>query len=436
MAGDRLTDWISIGVLAGSVPRDAVDEAITVCGRQALRSDGKLPPHVMVYFAMALALFAEDDYEGVLARLAEPLARWGCWDHRWSMPGSGGITEARRRLGPDVLREVFGRVALPVCDLLTRGAWLLGRRLVSIDGCEFDVPDTPANADAFGYASGGAAGTGGAPGAGLGAGRSAFPKVRLVNLVESGSHAPIAAALGPIVGKGQGEVSLARRLFEGLEPGMLLLADRNFYGWPGWCAAADTGADLLWRLSTGGRCDITAPVVETLPDGSYLTVLYASRMRQPERDRILAAARAGAALDPARARIARVIDYQITNHPAETGDTSADTSAETIRLVTTLLDPHEAPAGLLAEAYHQRWEHETGNNQLKTHLRGPGRVLRSKSPDMIRQEIYGYLLTHYALAALISRAATEADIDPDRIKFRRTVRILRRRITDPAAFPP
>lgn len=95
-----------------------------------------------------------------------------------------------------------------------------------------------------------------------------------------------------------------------------------------------------------------------------------------------------------------------------------------------------AAAPLLAEAYHQRWEHETGNAQLKTSLRGPGKVLPSKSPDMVRQEVYGYLLTHYALSGLICRAATEAGIDPDRIKFKRTVRIVRRRAADPAAFPP
>jgi hypothetical protein len=105
-------------------------------------------------------------------------------------------------------------------------------------------------------------------------------------------------------------------------------------------------------------------------------------------------------------------------------------------LITTITDPTQAPAAQLAAAYHQRWEHETGNDQLKTHLRGPGQVLRSRKPDTVRQEIYGYLLTHYALSALICRAATEAGVDPDRVKFLRTVRIVRRRVTDPAAFPP
>ncbi|WP_173042491.1 transposase [Phytohabitans flavus] len=166
-----------------------------------------------------------------------------------------------------------------------------------------------------------------------------------------------------------------------------------------------------------------------LADGSYLTVLYASRTRQPERDRILAAARAGHDFDQQRARIARVVEYEVTNRgePDQT---------EPIRLLSTILDPVQAPAHTLAAAYHERWEHETGNGQLKTHLRGPGRILRSRSPDMVIQEIYGYLLTHHAISALICRAATEADIDPDQVKFLRTVRIVRRRITDPAAFSP
>jgi hypothetical protein len=117
-------------------------------------------------------------------------------------------------------------------------------------------------------------------------------------------------------------------------------------------------------------------------------------------------------------------------------DRIGDGSTDPIVLITTITDPTQAPAAQLAAAYHQRWEHETGNDQLKTHLRGPGKVLRSRKPDTVRQEIYGYLLTHYALSALICRAATEAGVDPDRVKFLRTVRIVRRRVTDPAAFPP
>lgn len=407
-----MTDWISIGVLASSVPRDAVDEAIAACGKQAKRSDGKLPPHVMVYFAMAMALFADDDYEEVLARLSETLAGWGCWDTGWQMPGSGGITQARQRLGPQPLEQLFGEVAQPVCESLTRGAWLAGRRLVSIDGFEWDVPDSEANAAYFGYAGGTA-------------NPSAFPKVRVLTLVESGSHAAFGARIGPTSGKSSGEQSLARELYPLLEPDMLLLADRNFYSFTDWCAATEGGADLLWRLAEG----VTLPLVVMLDDGSYTSVVFAAHVRRPERDRILADVRAGRPIDQRKARLVRVIEYQIP-------DRGQDTDRELICLLTTILDPKDAPAQVLAQGYHDRWEHETGNDQIKTHLRGPGRVLRSHSPDMVRQEIYGYLLTHYAISALITRAATEADIDPDRVRFLRTVRIVRRRIDDPAAFSP
>ncbi len=410
-AGGRPTDLISLGVLASSVPRDAVDEAIAVTGKQARRSDGKLPPHVMVYFVMALALFADEDYEEVATLLTEALESWGCWDSGWQVPTSGGITQARKRLGSAPLRELFAQVAVPVAEELTRGAFLAGWRLMAIDGFEWDAPDTEGNAAAFGY-------SGSRPA------RSAFPKVRVVTLSECASHAVVDAEMGGIAGKGSGEQALARRLYRRLEQDWLLIADRNFHNWADWCAAADSGAQLLWRV----KADLRLPVLQILPDGSYRSVLINPKIRDKGRARLIEAARAGPDLDPAQARHVGVVEYQVP-------DRDGDGKGELIALITTITDPAAAPAAALAEAYHQRWEHETGNNQLKTYLRGPGRVLRSKSPDMVRQEIYGYLLTHHAISALVCRAATEADIDPDRVKFKRTVRIVRRRVTDPA-FPP
>ena len=407
-AGGRLTDWISLGVLASSVPRDAVDGAVTAAGKAARRSDGKLPPHVMVYFAMALALFADEDYEEVAARLTETLASWGCWDDSWSVPTSGGITQARQRLGPEPLELLFDKVAEPVAGELTRGAFLRHWRLMAIDGFELDVPDTQANAAAFGYPAGARE-------------HPAFPKVRVVTIGECGSHAKVAAQMGPVGGKGASEQALARRLYPRLEQDWLLIADRGFYNWADWQAAATTGAALLWRV----KADLRLPVLDLLPDGSYLSV-----MARPTPDKagnkLIAAARAGERLDPAQALRVRVIEYEI---PDRDGD------SELIALITTITDPATASAQELAEAYCQRWEEETGNDQLKELPGGAGTVLRSKSPDMIRQEIYGYLLTHYAISALVCRAATEADIDPDRVKFLRTVRIIRRRAADPA-FPP
>ena len=414
-AGGRLTDWVSLGVLASFVPRDAVDDAVAAAGKQARRSDGKLPPHVMVYFVMALALFADDDYEEVAARLTETLAAWGCWDDSWSVPTSGGITQARQRLGYEPVKELFSEVAVPVAEEETAGAFLGSWRLMAIDGFEWDAPDTPENAAAFGFA-----GTGTED-----ADRPAFPKVRVVTVSECASHVVAEVAMGAVAGKGAGEQSLARTLYPRLDDGWLLIADRNFFNWADWCTAADTGAALLWRV----KADLTLPVLDLLPDGSYSSVLVNPKVRGKARQALIKAARAGQDLDEDQARYVRIIEYEVP-------DRDGDGKGELIALITTITEMTAAPAVLLAEAYHQRWEHETGNAQLKTSLRGPGRVLRSKSPDMVRQEIYGYLLTHYALSALICRAATEAGIDPDRIKFKRTVRIVRRRAAGPAAFPP
>jgi hypothetical protein len=414
-AAGRLADRISLGVLVSSVPRDAVDDAIAVTGKGAKRSDGKLPPHFMVYFVMALALLADEDYEEVAEFLGGTMASWGCWDDPQDGPTTGGITQARQRLGSEPVRELFSRVAVPVADELTRGAFLGPWRLMTMDGFEWDVPDTAENAAAFGY-SGAKADE---------PGRPAFPKVRAVTIGECASHCMVDAEIGGVAGKGAGEQSLARGIYPRLQEDWLVLADRNFFNWADWRAAADSGAALLWRV----KSDLRLPVLELLPDGSYTSVLVNPRIRGKARAALIGTARAGEDLDPGQARRVRVIEYTIP-------DREGDGKGELITLVTTITDPASASAAALADAYHQRWEHETGNQELKTCLRGPGRVLRSRSPDMVLQEIYGYLLTHHAISALICRAATEADIDPDRVKFKRTVRVVRRLASGPAAFPP
>src|SRR6266496_1655091 len=369
----------------------------------------------MVYLVMALALFADDDYEEVAARLTETLTSWGCWDDSWSVPGSGGITQARQRLGYEPMRELFAEVAVPVAEELTAGSFLGQWRLMAIDGVEWDAPDTKENAAAFGFAGAGADEQD----------RPAYPKARVVSISECASHAVAGAAIGGVAGKGAGEQSLARKLYRRLEEDWLLIADRNFFNWADWCMAADSGAQLLWRV----KADLTLPVLEILPDGSYSSVLVNPKIRGKARQALIEAARAGEDLEEDQARRVRVIEYEVP-------DREGDGNGEVIALVTTITQMIAGPAPLLAQAYHQRWEHETGNKQLKTYLRGPGRVLRSRSPDMVRQEIYGYLLTHYAISALICRAATEAGIDPDRVKFKRTVRLVRRRVADSATLSP
>ena len=240
---------------------------------------------------------------------------------------------------------------------------------------------------------------------------------------ECASHAPVLAAIGPCVCKGSGEQSLARELYPQLEEDWLLIADRNFYNWQDWCTAADTGAALLWRV----KADLTLQPLEFHRDGSYTSVLVNPKIRGGARQKLIHAARAGEDLDPGKARRVRVVEYVVP-------DRDGDGKDEVIALITTISTWTDAPAPVLAAAYHERWEHETGNKQVKTFLRGPGKILRSQSPDMVKQEIWGYFLTHYAVTALICTAATNAGIDPDRVKFKRAIRIIRR--ADDPAFSP
>jgi len=343
------------------------------------------------------------------------LSAWGCWDASWSVPTAAGITQAGKRLGPKVLAEVFEQVAGPVADMMTRGAWLRGWRLLAIDGFEVDLPDSPANAAEFGYA-------------GSGTNRSAFPKARVVALAECGTHAFLAAEVGAW---SVGEKTLARRLYPRLRHDELLTADRNFYSFDAWGLAAGSGAALLWRAPTG----LGLPVVKTLPDGSYLSVLIDPAIGGARRRAALLAtagdlaAGDGAELDPAQAHLVRVVEYNVP-------DRDGNGTGELIVLLTTLTDPAGARADELASAYHQRWEEQTGNDQLKTHLRGPGKILRSRLPELVHQEIWAWLLVHHALNVLLTRAAQAADLDPDRVSFTRVLRIARRTATGTAGFPP
>lgn len=409
-------------MLVTQVPRDAIDPVVVGLGRQARRSDGKLPPHVTAYLTMGLWLFPDDPYEEVAAKVTGGLDRFGCWDAAWSVPSASGITQARKRLGAQVMREVFEAVAQPVATPGTRGAWLRDWRLVAIDGFDVDVPDSDENSAEFGHARGGQ-------------GESGYPKVRVVSLAECGTHAFLAAEAGPF---GVGEKTYARRLYPRLHGDELLVADRNFYSFEDWGLATRAGAQLLWRAPTG----MDLPIVQILPDGTYLTVLIKPTLRGNRRQQILAAVRAGddpddpAALPAAwdrdgnqLAHLARVIEYDVP-------DRDGNGTGELIVLLTTLTDPGDATAGELAEAYHQRWEQETGHDQLKTHLRGPGKILRSRLPDLVYQEIWAWLTVHYALTVLATRAAEAADIDPDRISFTRLLHITRRTATGTAGVSP
>jgi hypothetical protein len=426
-------DQVTLGVLISQVPRDAVDDAVTACGVGEKRSDGKLPAHVTMYLTLALALFGDDDYTEVATKVTGSLDRYGCWNAAWTVPTSSAITQARKRLGRKVFAELFERTCGPVAgrtgltSALTalgtaRGSFLRGWRLLAVDGFEVDVPDSDDNIAEFGYA-------------GSGENRSAFPKARVVAVSECGTHAFIAAEIGPYA---TGEKTLAQPLYSRLRDDDLLTADRGFYSWTAWDTAQATGAALVWRAPT----QLDLPVVRVLPDGTYLTVLVKPTVRGKRRERLLAAARAGQDLDDINVvpdafddhglpvvHLARVIEYDV---PDRTGNGSS----ELIVLVTNVLSPGQAHADELADVYHQRWEQETGHDQLKTHLRGPGKILRSRLPDLVHQEIWAYLIVHHAISALTAQASAAADLDPDRISFTKALRLVRRTATGTADIPP
>lgn len=402
-------DQVSIGVLVSSIPRDVIDVAVAAGGVGAKRSDGKLPAHVVAYLTMGLCLFPDDDYTEVATKVTGSLSRFGCWNASWKVPTSSGISQARQRVGWRVMADVFEGVAAPVATRSTRGAWLRRWRLLAIDGFDVDLPDTEANVAEFGYA-------------GSGDSRSALPKARVVALAECGTHAFVAAEADAYA---VGEKTLAARLYPRLRREELLTADRNFYSFDAWSAAVRTGAALLWRAPT----QLRLPVVEVLADGTFTSVVINPKIRGGRREKIIAAARAGDELDPDDAHLVRVVEYDVP-------DRAGNGTGELIVLLSTIVNPADARCDELAATYHDRWEEETANDQLKTHLRGPGRVLRSRLPDLVRQEIWAWLSVHYALAALIARAAQAADMDPDRISYTRTLRLVRRTATGTAAFPP
>ncbi|MGH9628153.1 MAG: IS4 family transposase [Bryobacteraceae bacterium] len=390
-AGSRITDYISLGVIAKFFPREKVHDVLEQTGRASLR-ERDLPAYVVVYYVIALALYMRSSYREVLRCLLEGV-QW-LLDPSVSIrvAGKSGISQARTRLGAEPVRALYEATVAPIAETRTKGAWYRQWRLVSLDGSTLDVADTRENEEAFGR-----------PGASRGS--AAFPKIRFVALLENGTHVLWAARVDKYA---TDELTLAEEVVPALRKGMLCLADRFFPSHKLWRKAAATGADLLWRTRQNARLEID----QRLPDGSYLSRIYPSTSdRRNQR----------------KAIVVRVIDYRLDKVP----------DAEPIyRLITTILDHKLAPAKELAALYHERWEIETALDELKTHLRGAQIVLRSKTPELVKQEFYGLLMAHFAIRGLMHEAALRADEDPDRLSFLHAVRVVQRRMARFAAIPP
>jgi hypothetical protein len=389
--GSRITDYISLGVITKTFPLQRVRAVLAATGKTSQR-ERDLPAHVVVYYAIALALYMQSSYREVLRCLLEGVQWLLDPAVTLKVAGNSGISQARTRLGWEPLRQLHDEVVQPIAVAATKGAWYRGLRLVSVDGSTLEVADEAANDAAFGR-----------PGASRG--MSAFPQLRFVALVENGTHVLFGTQWGPY---GTGEITLAKAALGALRHGMLCLADRNFFGFALWGQARSTGAQLLWRIKINARL----PREQLLADGSYVSRIYASDSdRRHQRNGVTV----------------RVIEYRLQG--------VAD--AEPIyRLLTTLLDPAQAPATELAALYHERWEIETALAELKTHLRGAKIVLRSKTPDLVRQEFYGLMMAHFAVRALMHEAALKADTDPDQLSFLHAVRVVRRKIATLHAIPP
>ncbi|HEU5429171.1 MAG TPA: IS4 family transposase [Actinocrinis sp.] len=362
--GAQESDKGSIGLLAQVFPRGVVDTAIGRAGVKELKTRA-LPARLMVYFVIGMWLWSGVGYVRVLRKVTAGL-RWAAEENgRAPLPYDGSIAKARARLGEAVMADLFAGCAGPVGRAGEDGVFFAGLRVASLDGTVFDVKPTPQNLAAFAVPAGGV-----------------LPQVRLLAFAECGTMALLGAVFDSI---GVDERTLVTRLLPRFAPGMLVLADRGFPSFELWRDAAGTGADLAWRVSAS----FTLPILEVLPDGTYL-----SRLRGRRKGEQI---------------VVRVVEYSVRD--ADTG------ISEVFALITTLLDPAAYPAEALAQLYACRWQVEILFKILKVEIRGSHAVLRSKSPAMVRQEMWGLLCCYQAVRLVTAHVAHRADTKVTRIKF-------------------
>ena len=389
--GGRVAEHLSIGLLAHSYPREAVRCALQAHGKQGKRVRD-LPADLVVHYVIALGLFMAVSTREVWRTLIEGL-QWLNGEHAgFAAPSVAAISKARSRVGAAPLRELWQRCAAPIAKPGQLGAFYRQWRLMSLDGSTLDLADTQSNLDYFGRQE-------------SSRGQAAFPQLRFVALCETGTHSICALNLGAYK---RSELALAEPVIDELKPDMLCLADRLYLNYNLWQRAQKTGAALLWRV----RSNAVLSVIELLPDGSYLSWLYPSEKARRQKT-------GGVKV--------RVIEYELLD---------VNDPEPLYRLVTNLLDPEQAPAQELAGTYPERWEIETTLDEFKTHLRGGQVVLRSKTPELVEQEFYGMMLAHRAVRSLMNEAAQRAQIDPDRLSFTHSIRVIRRKLAAmPALFP-
>ena len=391
-SGARLADYLSASLMARVVPPEVVHEVLEVHERNSRRIRA-FPAVPGVYFVMALSLYPEASYEAVFSAVSQGLA----WEA--GAPQPVGVTKVaislvRSRIGAQPVADLVPRCCVPLADAAIHpSAFYRGLRLVGIDGSTFELADEPEIEQAFGRPGGRQ-------------GPAGYPQARCVVLAECATHAILGANIGAYR---CGEWELFQPLLGTLKPGMLCMADRGFNGFEHWEQARASGAQLLWRCAVNRNL----PVEQLLEDGSYLSTIRPTGVSMAEAQ--------------ARAITVRVIDYTLPK--------LADSQSH-YRLITTLLDPQTAPAMELAELYHRRWEMEAIYDELKTHLRQSRRVLRSKTPELVRQEFYGWVLMHYTVRWLVHQGAAKHRIPHEELSFTAHVELIRLEQPLSGAFPP
>jgi hypothetical protein len=389
--GSRLSDYLSASLLARVYPAELVRQILDEQEVNSVRVR-RLPADVVAYYCMAMNLYAESAYEAVFSVVAQGLA-WKRGGVAVPSVAKSSISAARAKLGVAPLKELHRRACVPLADPKCHPrAFYAGLRIVAIDGSNFEVADEADNITEFGY-----------PGSRTG--HAAYPQAQCAVLAECASHAILGANLGAYRAA---EWTICQPLLAHLDASMLLLADRGFNGYSHWEAARATGAQLLWRCAANRQL----PVVKALPDGSYLSVIYPDTKSRCSRNGEV---------------VVRVIEYSL---PGKAG------AQHRYRLITTLLDHRTAPALELAALYHERWEIEGLFDELKTHLLQSRRVFRSKTPEGVRQEFYGWVLAHYAVCWLMHRAADVHDVAQRSLSFISQVRLIHRAQPQSGAFPP
>ena len=391
-SGARLADYLSASLMARVVPPQVVHEVLDAhgCNSRRIRA---FPAVAGVYYVMALSLYPEASYEAVFSAVSQGLA-WEAGAPQPAGVSKVAISLLRSRIGARPLADLVQRCCVPLAEeAIHPSAFYRGLRLVAFDGSTFELADDPQIEEVFGRPGGRQ-------------GPAGYPQARCVVLAECASHAILGANLGEY---GSGEWALCRPLLANLRPGMLCMADRGFNGFEHWEQARATGAHLLWRCAVSRNL----PVEKTLSDGSYLSTIRPSGVSVAEAK--------------ARAITVRVIDYTLPKLPD---------GQPHYRLITTLLDEEAAPAMELAELYHRRWEMEAIFDELKTHLLQSRRVLRSRTPELVRQEFFGWVLMHYTVRWLLHQGAARHRIPHEDLSFTGHVQMLRQQQPLSGAFPP